>query len=316
MDMTGQASRSRFDPFTRTTIRADGAMIGDFYHRALRMSWPAFVLILSAVFLCVNVMFAALYMVGGHAINGARPGSFEDHFFFSVQTLATIGYGVMSPRSLYGNILVTCEAMIGMFGIGTIAALAFARFSLPSARVRFSDVAVITQFNGTPTLMLRAANERTNALIAARVQVSLLRQEMTQEGLAIRRFYNLNLERAETPIFTLSWLIMHRITEASPLFGLTAEEIMGADFALLVSITGLDETVSQSVHARRSYFNADIKLNHRFRDMLEFSDDGNRVIDLRRMNAIEPDSTPKMGVGSAREKMDEAQDIVMPSRAD
>ena len=283
----GAAGRPRFDPFTRLTIKSRLTGHDDLYHSTVRMPWPQFLAALAAGFLLINALFGLFYMLGARTIAGARADSFMDHFFFSVQTLATIGYGVMYPQSVYGHVLVTLEAMLGMFGIGIVAALAFARFSLPRSRVRFSQVAVISNFDGTPTLMLRAANERRNSIIAARVQVSLLRQETTQEGLDIRRFYDLALARSETPIFSLSWLIMHPITPASPLHQITAEGLERGEFALLVSITGLDETLSQTLHARQSYFNTDIRLNHRFRDLLEVSTSGERVLDLSRIDETE-----------------------------
>lgn len=279
--------RQQFDPFTRTTIKSGSAAPGDIYHRAVAMPWLGFLGLLVSGFLAINAVFGLLYMTGNHTIEGAHSGSFADHFFFSVQTLATIGYGVMYPRTTLGHALVTIEAMIGMLGIGLVAALAFARFSLPKARIRFSQVAVISNFDGVPTLMLRAANERRNSIIAARVQVSLLRQEMTREGFSIRRFYDLSLARSETPMFALSWLIMHPITATSPLYQLVVEHQEAADFALLVSMTGLDETLSQTVHARHSYFNADVRLGHRFRDMLEVSASGDRLLDLRRIDDLE-----------------------------
>ena len=277
----------RFDPFTRTTVKNDLPERGDFYHRAVGMSWPRFLALLAAGFVLLNALFGLLYMVGVNTVQGARAGSFTDHFFFSVQTLATIGYGVMYPGTVYGHVLVTLEAMLGMLGIGIVAALAFARFSLPRARVRFSKVAVISNFDGTPTLMLRAANERRNSIIAARVQVSLLRQEVTAEGFSIRRFYDLALARSETPLFSLSWLIMHPITPDSPLHGFSAAGLERGEFALLVSITGLDETLSQTLHARQTYFDRDIRPDHRFRDMLHVSPDGERVLDLSRIDETE-----------------------------
>jgi inward rectifier potassium channel len=283
-----QPGQSRFDALTRTTIRTNESGAGDLYVRALRLPWSRFFMFAALGFLALNALFGALYMIGDGAIAGARPGSFEDHFFFSVQTLATIGYGGMAPATTYGHVLVTLEAMVGLFGVGMVAALAFARLSLPTARIRFSAVAVICDFDGAPTLMLRAANERGNSIIQARVQVSLLRPETTREGGMMRRFYDLKLARAETPIFSLSWLIMHPITEDSPLFGITAERLAAGEFALLVSITGIDESLAQSVNARQSYFNTDVRLNHRFRDMLEVSGDGARIVDLRRIDEVEP----------------------------
>jgi inward rectifier potassium channel len=276
-----------FDPFTRTTLMTSSGDHGDFYHRAVRMPWPSFLGVLSLGFVAINVLFGTLYMLGDQTIAGARPDSFADHFFFSVQTIATIGYGAMYPHTTYGHILVALEAMIGLFGVGIVAALAFARFSLPTARIRFSRVAVIADFDGTPTLMLRAANERRNSIIAARVQMSLLRPETTREGMPIRRFYDLDLARSETPIFSLSWLIMHPITPASPLYKITEADLQSSDFAVLATITGLDENLSHTLHARHAYLNTDIRLNHRFVDMVEETAAGDRLVDLRRIDATE-----------------------------
>jgi len=289
--MTSSAPPPKFDPFLKTTVLATAAPEWDFYHRAVRLSWPWFLSGFALAFGLVNALFGALYMVGDHAIAGARQDSFSDHFFFSVQTLATIGYGGMAPATLYGHILVTVEAMLGLLGVGLFAALAFARLSLPRARIRFSEVAVVSLFDGVPTLMFRAANERRNSILGARVQVSVLRRETTREGSAIRRFHDLQLSRAETPMFALSWLVMHPLNATSPLGGLTQESLHAQEFALLVTITGMDETLSQTVHARHTYFNRDVLWNHRFVDIIQEGEAGTRVVDLRRIDATEPATT-------------------------
>ena len=134
--------------------------MGDLYHHLLTLPWSTFLLGLAAVYLGLNVVFALLYQLGDGAISNARPGVFVDAFFFSVETLSTIGYGQMSPATLYGNIVMTVEAMFGLGLIAVAAGLMFARFSRPTARVMFSKVAVVTEHNGVPTLSLRLANER------------------------------------------------------------------------------------------------------------------------------------------------------------
>jgi inward rectifier potassium channel len=290
MEMSKQVESRRraFDPFTRTAIRKVSSDRSDFYHRALRLPWSAFMALLGLGVLALNALFGLLYMLRDGAIAGTQPGSFLDLFFFSVQTFTTIGYGAMYPQTMYGHVLVTIEAITGLLSIGLIAMLAFARVSLPIARIRFSNVAVIADFDGTPTLMFRAANERRNSLISARAQVSLLRQETTREGAALRRFYDLELARSETPVFSLSWLILHPITTASPLYQLTEADMQKGEFALLVTITGLDETVSQTMHARHAYLSTDVRWNHRFRDMIEELASGDRVVDLRRIDQTEP----------------------------
>jgi len=280
--------RSPLDLATQTTVLRSSAGPGDWYHHLLSMPWPAFAAALAGTFLGVNALFALLYMAGDGTVAGTRPDSFGDHFFFSVQTIATIGYGVMYPRTTYGHILVTIEAMLGLFGVGLTAALAFARMSLPRARIRFSSIAVISDFEGVPTLMLRAANERVNGLVSAHMQLSLLRPETTREGLRIRRFYDLPLARADTPVFALSWLAMHPITASSPLHGVGPEDLAISDFAIIVTVLGIDETLGQTVLARHSYLSTSIRWHHRFVDMIEESSDGNRLVDITRIDETEP----------------------------
>jgi inward rectifier potassium channel len=174
---------------------------GDLYHHLLALPWAAFLTGLSLVYLALNLLFALLYLLGDRAIANARPGAFSDAFFFSVETLSTIGYGQMSPATLYGNIVMTIEALVGLMLVAVAAGLMFARFSRPTARVVFSKVAVVALFNGVPTLSLRLANARRNQILDAQVSVTLVRDERTAEGEWMRRFYDLQLARQHSPIF-------------------------------------------------------------------------------------------------------------------
>ena len=175
----------------------------DFYHGVLTASWPVFILQLAALFLTVNLIFALLYVLDRGGIANARPGNFADAFFFSVQTLGTLGYGVMAPRTLYANMLVTAESFTGILTIALFTGIMFARFSRPFARVVFSKVAVVAPFDGVPTLMFRAANQRGNSILDASVTVSLARQYTTLEGVEMRRFHELKLLRSSNPLFAL-----------------------------------------------------------------------------------------------------------------
>src|SRR5271163_119957 len=192
--------------------------LGDLYHQLLTLPWWAFLLGLAGVYLGLNVAFALLYLLGDGAIANARPGVFSDAFFFSVETLSTIGYGQMSPATLYGNVVMTVEALFGVALIAVSAGLMFARFSRPTARVMFSEVAVVTEYNGIPTLSFRLANERRNQILEAQVSVTLVRDERTAEGEWMRRFYDLQLGHQRSPIFAMTFTVMHPIDAASPLW--------------------------------------------------------------------------------------------------
>jgi inward rectifier potassium channel len=226
--------------------------------------------------------------MGGNCIENAHPGSFSDAFFFSVQTITSIGYGSMYPTTTYANILVSIEVLVGFIGIALITGLAFTRFSQPTAKVIFSRVATISEHNGLPTLMLRAANQRHNQIIEAEVRVYLIRDEVTLEGEYIRRFHTLNLLRDRNPQFTLSWTVMHPIDESSPLWQITPEFLASTRATIVVSLSGIDETVSQPLHAPYSYGVNDILWSHRFANIIHQTPAGQRYIDYTHFHQAIP----------------------------
>lgn len=260
----------------------------DLYHRALTLRWWEFLLLGFVVYLAINVVFAGLYMMQAGAISGARPGSFADAFFFSVQTIATIGYGQMSPATLYANVLVTFETMTGLVFLALSTGVVFARISRPTARVVFGHVATVAPQDGVPTLSFRIGNERSSQILEADVTVSLLRYEQTQEGVAFRRFYALPLARSHTPVFSLTFTVMHHIGLDSPMYGATAASLAAEDAELLISVTGLEETTSQTVHARHSYLPDEVLFGRRFVDIFSTDPDGTRVIDYTRFHETKP----------------------------
>ena len=252
----------------------------DFYHNVLIASWPVFFAELAGAFIVVNLVFAMLYVIDRNGIVNARPGSFQDAFFFSVQTLGTLGYGAMAPRTLYTNLLVTVESFTGILTIALFTGIIFARFSRPFARVVFSRIAVITPFDGVPTLMFRTANQRGEAIIDASVVVTLARQHTTLEGVTMRRFQELKLLRSNSSLFALSWTVMHPIDQDSPLYGLTREDMLAQDMEIVVMLNGLDEILADRIYARHAYWADEIVWNQRFVDVISVSDAGHRVVDL------------------------------------
>ena len=194
----------------------------------------------------------------------------------------------MYPKTLYANTIVTIEAIIGLMGIAVMTGLAFARFSRPTARVLFSQVAVITAHNGKTTLMFRAANQRRNQILHAEMQVYLLRDEITAEGKSMRRIHDLKLVRSQTPSFMLTWTAMHQIDELSPLYGMNSEELKRTNTTLTIVLSGIDETVAQTVHARHEYTYQDILRNKQFVDVFFHSDDASRYIDYNLFHDVVP----------------------------
>jgi inward rectifier potassium channel len=249
----------------------------DVYLSLLRRSWSSLVALLFTFYLALVALFALLYLAQPGAIGGVAPGSFGDAFFFSVQTLATIGYGVFTPQTVYGHALVTIEAFVGLLATALLTGLAFAKFSRTTARVIFSERAVVGALDGRPCLMFRMANGRDTSVVEAQLRVSMIRGRPTAEGGFIRRFYELPLERAWTPVFALTWTAVHVIDEHSPLWGESAASLAGTDVEIVVSFVGIDETSSQTVHARFSYVPSEIAWNAQFVDIMEPGPDGPTV---------------------------------------
>lgn len=260
----------------------------DLYHWLLVLPWWGFFSLIVILYLISNAGFAFLYLAGGDSIANAQPGSFRDAFFFSVQTLATIGYGAMYPQTFYAHTVVALEALCGLLGVALVTGLAFARFSRPSARIIFSRVVAIAPYNGILMLMFRAANQRYNQILEAQVRLTLVRNEVTLEGETMRRFYELPLLRSQTPLFALTWTIMHPLDHSSPLFAATPVSLAEQSAELLVTFTGLDETVSQTIHARYSYLPHEILWNVRFVDILGRTEDGKRTVDYTKFHDVEP----------------------------
>ena len=258
----------------------------DLYYQLLAASWPRLLGLLASAFMSVNALFALAYFFSPGSIENARAGSFADAFFFSVQTMGTIGYGKLVPGTAFANALVTLEVLVGLLGIAMVTGLVFAKFSRPTARVLFSRRAVIAAHERVPSLMFRMANERNNTIVEAQIHVVLVRNETTAEGEPMRRFHDLEMSRRQTALFALSWTAIHPITPTSPLHGATRESLAAAEAEIVVSLLGLDEQFSQTVHARHRYAAADIVWNARLADIL--FRDGRREIDYTRFHDVVP----------------------------
>lgn len=273
------------------TIGAERAPVRDAYYNLLHESWGALLLQFPLAFLGFNLLFAILYWLDPHGMavqgDGADVSRFWRDFFFSVHTLATIGYGNVYPVTMYANVVVVIEAMVGVLGFALTTGLAFARFARPTARVLFSNVAIVRQFEGVPTLMIRSVNQRHNLILEASARVSLLREMREADGTVMRRFFDLDLVRNANPVFALSWTVMHKITPSSPLYGLSAAEIEGQGDEIIIIIAGTDEAMAQTIYARSAYEAADLRWNMRFVDILGVVD-GRRTLDYRKFHDVVP----------------------------
>jgi inward rectifier potassium channel len=249
------------------------------YLLALSLSWPLFLGLLALVYLAINLVFAGLYRIDPAGLGGTASGraSFAEAFFFSVQTLGSIGYGVLHPVGFTTNLLVTAESLVGLLFIALSTGLAFTRFSRSSARIRFSELAVVHPWNGTPTLSFRLANERGNHILEARVRAYLAEDEISAEGHRMRRLRPLPLERDQGIAFLLIWTAQHRIDSTSPLHGLGPAELLARNAELVVAFSGIDETIERPVHSRCSWPVHRIGYGLCFVDMVETEGDVHRI---------------------------------------
>jgi inward rectifier potassium channel len=260
----------------------------DLYHTFLVQPWSVFLVALLGLYLLTNLVFAILFALVPGAVHGVRGGSLLDAFFFSLETLSTVGYGEMYPQTLYGHAIVSLEIVVGVLVIPLATGLIIAKATLPTARVMFSRYMVVNSFQGQPTLMFRVANIRPNQIIEARMKLVMLRSEETEEGHRFRRMHDLALMRDTSPFFALSWTVMHRIDESSPFFGTGPDECRAESVQLIAVLTGLDGTTSTTVYARHVYAPDDILFGQQFEDVLEVSEDGTVKIDYRRFHDTNP----------------------------
>jgi inward rectifier potassium channel len=263
------------------------AWLRDFYHALLRRSWPVTFGVISGTFLVLNALFATGYLLCG-GIKGATPGSFWEAFFFSVQTMGTIGYGAMYPESNAAHALVVVESIAGLMMTALATGLVFAKFSRSTSRMVFSREAVISPVNGVPTLMIRIGNERGNQIVDVQVRIAMSKTEITAEGQMFYRNYDLAIVRDRLLSLSRSWTLFHPIDNKSPLYGQTPESIKEQEIELSLMVVGLDDTTVQIVHASHHYFGREILFGRRHSDILADTPDGNILLDVDKFHDTEP----------------------------
>jgi inward rectifier potassium channel len=260
----------------------------DLYHLFMTVSWLRIFGTFAAFFFVFNLLFAGVYSLQADDIADLNPSGYWGRFFFSVETLATVGYGDMHPQSLFAHTVASIEIFVGLMSLALITGMMFARFSRPTARFMFARYAVIRPLDGRLTLMLRAANARQNIVMEAAAQLRLLRDEISAEGTHFRRIYDLPLIRSRHPVFLFGWTILHVIDAASPLAGATAESLNAGRAFLLLTLSGTDETTGQSLMAKQEYPVSALRWNHGFADILTTDHEGVDHFDYTRFNEIEP----------------------------
>jgi inward rectifier potassium channel len=265
--------------------------VDDPYYLVLTLRWPTFLATVLGLDLAINLVFGTLYWLAPGSVNNAPPGAFWAAFFFSVETLATVGYGLMTPATIYGHVVATAEIFVGMFLTALVTGAFFARFARPRPRLVFSETAVITPYEGRQALMLRVASRRMQGISEATARISYLRNEPLGDT-RFRRFNELKLVRNNIPVLSLSWTIIHVIDESSPLWGMNPDRMAAEQPTLMASITGFDEAISSTINDRRTYRPEHIRFGHVFANILRDLPDGFIELDITRIHDTAPVARP------------------------
>jgi inward rectifier potassium channel len=259
----------------------------DLFHHFMTMTWPLLFATFAAFFLIFDALFGLLYFLVPGCIANLNPPGLAGAFFFSVETLATVGYGDMHPQTVYGHTVAMIEIFVGLMSLAVITGLIFARFSRPRARFLFSKNLVVRPIDGQRTLVLRAANLRLNVVQDASARLYMTRNEVTVEGFRIRRVFDLPLRRSTQPMFNLGWTIMHVLDDSSPLVLETPESLRKAEAVFVLNMNGTDESTGQTLTTRVEYSHQDVRWNATFRDILMEDADGVLHIDYAKFDEVD-----------------------------
>jgi len=260
----------------------------DPYHALLAMGWGPFLLGVLTYYLALNAVFGTLYALRPGSVANLSPGHWDNAFFFSVETFGTVGYGVMAPQTLYGHLVATLEIFLGLLSTAVLTGLVFARFARPRADMEFSRQITIAPHDGVPTLSVRLGSRRTGTIFHAEASLTLMRRHQTLEGQEMWRVHDLPLMRSRVQALSLAWTLRHVIDAASPLHGLSTEQLTEMDAQLVLSITGTDATLAAPVHAVRAYEPADLIWGFRFADVITVDGRGRTRIELARLHEVLP----------------------------
>lgn len=284
-DMRRQPRRQFIDMGTSRAIRLGGPGIGqDVYNWTMEASWPRFVVLTMVLFVSINVVFGLVYAAVPGAIANMPPGSFANGFFFSIETLATVGYGNLSPSTTLGHAIASAEIMIGLFYTATITGLIFARFARPRKSLIFSKVAVICDYEGQRALMVRLAPMHARPLATVTAQISLLQRTVYDDGREIARLVDLPLLRPSMAMVNLSWTLIHLLDDDSPVLATLASD---QPFWLIVTVGGLDTLLARQSFGGHGYQREDVIVGHHYADVIS-NKDGVIHLDMGRMDHTEP----------------------------
>jgi len=267
-----------------------------FYQNLLTISWTKFNIYILLFYICENFIFATLYFIIGHEnLRGAEGittlEQYRDCFFFSVQTITTVGYGHLAPSGWWMNIIAAVESFLGLLVFALITGLLYARFSRPNVKLLVSKNLLISPYRDITAAIFRIANARHSQLIEAKVQ-AFMSYNKEQDGVTIRTFDALKLERNSINLLALSWNIVHPIDEESPFFSKEIEDFKNSSLEIMVFFKAFDETINQQVHHKFSFTYEDFIKGAKFVKMFKNETEGYINLELDKIDEYETVQLP------------------------
>ncbi len=261
------------------------------FHSLITMSWKKFNLLVLGAYLFVNILFACLYHVltdvelDGMIYKNSSE-KFMEEFFFSAQTLSTVGYGRLNPVGVQKSTIAAIESMLGLMGFALVTGLLYGRFSRPTAKLIFSKNALIAPYKDSKAFMFRLANARRNQLIEMEAQIIFSYNEELNQKL-VRKYQTLKLEISRISNLAMTWTVVHAIGEESPMYMLSEDDLKSLDAEFIISIKAIDDTYVQQVHQRTSYKWNDLVWNAKFISAIGLNPGGVNTVDMTKIHDFE-----------------------------
>lgn len=262
----------------------------DYYYHLLRVKWPKFLCLVMAAYLILNTIFACFYYITPSTIANTQ-NTFWDAWIFSFQTSSTLGYGYFHPTNTFSHTIAVVDVVFGMLFVAIVTGITFTKLSRPNSKILFSHKILISPFNGRQTLMIRLGNRRANEIIDAEVCLVCVMTQYSEEGIKMRRLIDLKLDRNRTPLFSLSWTLFHPLDQDSPLHNMQKEYLENSEVSFILSFTGIDDVYSATIHDRKVWDHHQIEFDRYFEDIIGNNDQGERIIDYNKFQALKTEIT-------------------------
>jgi len=265
--------------------------VSEIYSGLINMSWGKFIFLIFVWYGILNLLFASIYYgIGVEYLTITKVSPFQDFlnsYFFSAQTLTTLGYGLISPQGNAAAFVSSLEALIGLIGFAFMTGLLYGRFSKPKAAIRFSDVLVLRPFKENRAIMFRLMNKRANVMIEPEITVTLAINELDKKGDLARKFFKLDLERDKIMYLPTTWTVVHEIDDESPLKNYTDKQILALSAELLILIEYYEDAFAQNVYQMHSYSFNVLKGNSKFVPAYYFDKDDQAILDHEKLSVTE-----------------------------